>query len=90
MMIQMIRTITIWMMLCSSAFAGGLLSDIFPLATTTPTPVVTPTPDPAIKNIMTILQCLQFPPGTYVIVITPQTPVPTIIKHGKGVLSCLK
>ena len=70
-------------LLFSNSYAGGTLSDIFPTTAPSPTPIVTikPTPDPAIQNILNIMECLKFPVGTYVIVITPQTPKPTIIKH---------
>jgi hypothetical protein len=74
-----VRIVLITLFMLSGAHGGGSLIDIFPTKTPVPTPIATPTP--AILNIMNIMECLKFPPGTYIIVITPQTPSPTIIKH---------
>lgn len=85
---MIIRTMICFLLLSTSVHAASL-SDIFP--TPTPVPVITPAPTPAatptpmplstdaidkIRMALEIVNCVESPLGTVVIIITPaKTPV---------------
>lgn len=83
----MIRTAIIFLLLTTGAY-GASLSDLFPTPTLTPviTPVPTPgtTPTPTstplspdaidkIRMALEIINCVQAPSGTVIVIITPAT-----------------